>query len=103
MPPRRSRVSTTRARPPSSPTARAAVRPAGPPPMISTVSLGIGVVPGEELGLPAAQPVEVALELRPRLLPVDAHLLEQRPVVGAVPVELADPVGVGARRPGREP
>src|SRR5688572_25041220 len=118
VPPRNSSFSTSTTRPPSSPTLRAASRPAGPPPITTTVSLaisppcskfparrptdarpgsvvpwprsGVHVLPCQVLLLPRAEPLHVPLELGPGRLPVDPHLLEQRPVVGGVPVELAD-------------
>src|SRR5881628_2933059 len=98
MPPSRSRVSTIVTGVPRSSSPRAASIPEGPPPMMSTRSLGIGILPGEKLLLSALQALEVALELLPARLVVDAHLGEQRPVVGVVPVELADAIGMRAHR-----
>src|ERR1051325_8092011 len=98
MPPRRSRVSTIGSGVPRSARPTGASIPAGPPPTISTRSLGICILPGEKLLLAALELLEIALELRPARLVVDAHLLEELTVVGVVPVELADAVGMGAPR-----
>src|SRR5688572_30276832 len=104
------------AEPPRSATPRAASRPAGPPPMTAMVSdmfpplcclpepppALADVVPGEVLLLAGLQTLEVLLELGPGRLPVDAHLFQQRPVIGRVPVQLAHLVGMGAHGQGGE-
>src|SRR5438309_4537078 len=101
VPPRNASFSTTTTWPPSSATPRAASSPAGPPPMTAMVSdircppvgdagafcrLGAGasahVVPRGVLPFTRLQLLQVLLELGPGGLPVDAHLLQQRAVVG---------------------
>src|SRR3972149_531628 len=115
VPPSCPRFSTRIALYPRSATPRAASRPAGPPPMIRMLSLGIAspasvsdvggirsdgsrvhVVPGHDRPRVLLEPLQIILKLPPALPPVDPHLLQQRVVVGRVPVELADPVGVGS-------
>src|SRR5579859_487954 len=114
MPPSASRFSTRMAFWPRSPINLAASRPAGPPPIIRVVSdaisspdsatrqalaahsAGVNVFPGEKLFLAALKLLEVFLKLRPGFLVIDAHFLQQRAILGRVPMKLAHPVGVGA-------
>src|SRR3970040_2292427 len=124
MPPSPACFSTTNTSLPSAAASRAASSPPGPEPITSTrpdragarcpppsdpagagcptPPLDTGVLPGQILDLSPLDPGQVLRELLPGRLPVDPHLLQKRPVVGAVPVGVAHAVGVGAHRQGSE-
>src|SRR5574341_2122968 len=96
---------------------RAASSPAGPPPMIRTLSaihlppglcntrlqtglcqLNANVVPFQIFLFAALEHLQALLKFAPCLLVVYAHLFQQRPILGRVPVKLANLVRMRAHR-----
>src|SRR5512138_2343746 len=58
----------------------------------------VDVIPGKIFLFTAPEFIHILLEFIPSRFPVDADFFEERPVIGAVPVELADLVRMRAHR-----